>query len=504
MQAGDTESSEEQVQLIKPPIPDFKIDKTKTTRLTFNTSRGARLLEMSKAKGDLPSTASSCSSNGSPNPMLMSPMPVLATKSNPETRRDVEALLTTPTQSGNQPWQKFVPSPCDASPSAGILKRSTSEVGLIELVAGKNDEAHPLKRRRVQFTDPPVSEQVVIPRCPSGKATRQKLQETRFNQKMFLQNIAKDLAKGPFDSNDTEENNTQSSEEGSVGLYEATPPLDGVSPNCVYPSLVECKEPVSSILHNLASKTWLKHVEKNLKEHNIETIADLSKLTIMKANDIKSLMPPNNLFTIREALRKFEKALMRREKEKKVTIATSSQEINGINDDEQLTKEQSPTTPSPVVDDASTPEEEDETMKELYERPSPSPTEVLETVDPLAKDDCQTNEETEGQNVVEEPPVIVEKSEAGTQVMPELTTSGTMTFQAKLTDAEVECKPDSKEKGTSTKKTKSHTAHCQTNDISTEEQLQETKTFMASLDTTDLIDIISLAAELLKTKQNSH
>jgi hypothetical protein len=32
---------------------------------------------------------------------------------------------------------------------------------------------------------------------------------------------------------------------------------------------------------------------------------------------------------------------------------------------------------SPVVDDISTPEEEDEAMKEIYERPSPSPTDSI-------------------------------------------------------------------------------------------------------------------------------
>ena len=61
-------------------------------------------------------------------------------------------------------------------------------------LASKEVEAPPLKRRRVQFKDPPVSDQVVIPRCPSGKATRQKLQESRFNRDMFLSSVAKDLS----------------------------------------------------------------------------------------------------------------------------------------------------------------------------------------------------------------------------------------------------------------------------------------------------------------------
>ena len=44
--------------------------------------------------------------------------------------------------------------------------------------------------------------------------------------------------------------------------------------------------------------------------------------------------------------------------------------------EEDGVKEQSPTA-APVVDDISTPEEEDEAMKEIYERPSPSPTESI-------------------------------------------------------------------------------------------------------------------------------
>ena len=68
-------------------------------------------------------------------------------------------------------------------------------------------EAPPLKRRRVQFTDPPVSDQVVIPRCPSGKATRQKLQESRFNKDMFLSSVAKDLSATVIDTKPESDNN---------------------------------------------------------------------------------------------------------------------------------------------------------------------------------------------------------------------------------------------------------------------------------------------------------
>ena len=50
---------------------------------------------------------------------LMSPRPDLKSLNND---------IMTPTQPKKEAWQKFVPSPCDASPSSSILKRSnTSE-----------------------------------------------------------------------------------------------------------------------------------------------------------------------------------------------------------------------------------------------------------------------------------------------------------------------------------------------------------------------------------------
>ena len=77
-----------------------------------------------------------------------------------------------------------------------------------------------------------------------------------------------------------------------------------------------CDEPVSSILHNLTTKTWHKAAERSLMDHNVKTIGDLSKLTAVKASALKSLKPPSNLVAIKEALRKFEKSWMKRGKDK--------------------------------------------------------------------------------------------------------------------------------------------------------------------------------------------
>merc|ERR1719507_1931134 len=80
---------------------------------------------------------------------LMSPRPDLKSLNND---------IMTPTQPKKEAWQKFVPSPCDASPSSSILKRANTS----EETTSNGDQsinevavaAPPLKKRRVQFTPP--------------------------------------------------------------------------------------------------------------------------------------------------------------------------------------------------------------------------------------------------------------------------------------------------------------------------------------------------------------
>lgn len=461
--------------------------------------------------------------------MLMSPRVELNTDVN-----------TTPTQP--KPWQKFAPSPSNASPSASILKRNTSE------------ETPPRKRRRVQFTDPPVSDQVVIPRCPSGKVTRQKLNASRFNRDMFL-NVAKDLSK-----------DTPSADQDSSGLYEATPPMENASEvpnNCIYPALIECDEPVSSILHNLTTQTWHKAAEKSLSDHGIKTIADLSKLTIVKASALRSLKPPNNLATIKEALRKFEKSWLRRGKDKyteKKSLNSSCEEL----EETESPKEQSPTA-APVVDIQSTPEEEDETMKELYERPSPSPTESIElirennvletTIESSEKNTIESevekmkdeNEEKEMDTVqvkfeeTKETKAEVPYSEQDTSPMLEdstvqetfeeetevkSTTDCDVQAVQETNDNEVQASPttlecetmtpiisredfsvqknvDCTEMGMNTDKKPMTSASVQTAEIAKEDKLKELLAILPELDISDLTDIITQAAQVIRNKTNN-
>ena len=490
----EDKAEESSSSLIKPPLPVIKNPKSQVLASVFN-SRGARLLMMSKDKKTAsPSSTASGSSQDSPNQRLMSPRPD-------------KPLILTPTQTKREAWQKFVPSPCDASPSASILKRQASTDD-VNNTKDNDQEAPPLKRRRVQFMDPPVSDQVVIPRCPSGKATRQKLQESRFNRDMFLSAVAKDLSKDK--------------DQDSCGLYEATPPLEGDTPtNCIYSSLSECDEPVCSILHNLTTKTWHKAAEKSLQENGITTIGDLSKLTALKASSLKSLKPPNNLAVIKEALRKFEKSWIKRGKDKYQSSPVKSDEApveapveapENDNDTENVEakKDHSPTV-APVVEH-STPEEEEETMKEIYERPSPSPTESIEMKE--NREAMEVSEELSDEETIKKAEVIITEEHAPVEkIIVETCDAGTETVEKESNDASVATdKKDLVDAAVETevKKTKHAQANTdvksvqdcqqQTEAIEAKEVMEDFFKVMANLSVHNLSEVISRAAKAIQTK----
>ena len=184
-------------------------------------------------------------------------------------------------------------------------------------------------------------------------------------------------------------------ESDSVGSYEATPILTsdsetglGPNPNCLYPSLVSCDEPIIAVMQHLANRPWMKAAEKSFADSGIFKISDLAKLTKTKAHTFdKFLKAPDSVSTIREALRKFEKTHKKRETEKPsaavntvaatshvaiadpvVAVAAAAETV-----DSASTKK----TGIASIVELSTPEEEDQTMQEIYDRPSPSPTEEL-------------------------------------------------------------------------------------------------------------------------------
>ena len=390
----------------KTSLPEKPLDKLqvtlpkkRTVSLPFMGGRGAKLLEMSKAKGSSPTATAvsvprgpqeGSSSGAAP---LMSPRP--------------DILLATPTSSGRQAWQKFAPSPSNASPSCSILKKSVSMDSSFA-----DDQSPPVKRRRVQFSDPPVSEKVEIPRSsvgsPASRAARQKYAAPKSK---FATTIELETPEGVSAENSSEENL-------STGLYEATPPVSndkGSEPEQpLYPCLVSNTEPVTSVLSYLATVTWQKAVEKSLSDAGVRNIGDLSSLTPSKARDLKGLLPPNNVATIQEALKKFEKTLEQRKEQKKVV--------------------------APVVD-VSTPEEEDAAMKDLYERPSPTPNEEEQTKS-KDKEEAKAEEKEEGKEAEEDigpPPPLIRLDDGAPQTASEAPPSEP---PPEMTDTEVQAAAD--------------------------------------------------------------
>ncbi len=325
---------------------------TRKAALPF-AGRGARLLEMSKAKGQSPLAMEKAASVTGANAPLMSP------------KISASDVLSTPTNRGRSPWEKFQPSPSDASPSASILKKALSEG------SESNSSGPPsAKRRKVQFKEPCVSDKVEIPRTTNweqngttaaGKTTKKPSPSTR--QKTLVGGsvgavgrFSRDIPRLRCLALDQGEKMEEDEAEESSGMYEATPPIDPLSKDWLYPALANCEEPVAEVLSLLANQTWQKAAEKSLTDNGITKICDLSRLTSVKATTLKGLKPPDNAATIVEALKKFEKRLEAKAAEQKKQSTGNKK-------------------PAPVVDVA-TPEEQERTIQELYERPSPSPTEA--------------------------------------------------------------------------------------------------------------------------------
>ena len=272
--------------------------------------------------------------------MLMSP------------RVDKDDVPSTPKH--NRPWQRFFPSPSSASPSASILKRAGSLPG-----ASSSPECSG-KRRRVKFCDPPVSEQVEIPRL-GGKMTA-------LPAVTLQRGVSAPRPEPP------KENGTESE---SIGSYVETPQVD-VGAAAVCPLFVDSLEPITTILSQLTTKTWHKAAEKSLKEHHVSTVGDLCRMTEASVASLKGLKPPNNVATVKEAIKKFEKILLKREKIQQANSLLKSENRSMSDTAAALLK----TSSLASIIETTTPDEEDKTMKEFYERPSPSPTELEQDNNP--------------------------------------------------------------------------------------------------------------------------
>ena len=294
----------------------------------------------------------------------------------------------------SKPWQKFAPSPSSASPTASILKRTESPVSL-EHVDGSEGVNSDIKRRRVKFTDPPVSEQVEIPRAQltggpgSGGTT------------ITGPNKATTLAYSPPSNSIKLPQRPENKSSSAVSPYKNgnDQPTNGESSvandcndsilNSFKTDINECieapfivtssKEPITSILNHLTNKTFYKAAKKSLEENGVNTIAELCKLTPAQIVNIKGLKPPNNITAIKEALKKFEKVLQKREI---INMANNALYNKGLPENGSMSPKEAfiDKTASRLITapfmESTTPDEEDKALQEIYERPSPSPTEM--------------------------------------------------------------------------------------------------------------------------------
>ena len=307
-------------------------------------------------------------------------------------------MLSTPTSlhldpTKSKPWQKFVPSPSGASPTASILKRTESPLPSENGDISDSGNGSVIKRRRVKFSDPPVSEQVEIPRSQltggpgSGgtsivgpnKATMSPSSTNSNNIKTpQIENSKESVVENSSDTeNEKAATNNLESQAYSEIVSNDNTDLEEVID---IPLIVKLsKEPISTLLTHLTSKTFYKTAQKSLEEKGVETVADLCKLNLSQFNSLKGLKPPNNLATIKEAIRKFEKILQKREI---INMANNALYSNLDSQNALLLpkeaiqdKNVSKLPTAPFMETSSTPDEEDKALKEIYERPSPSPTE---------------------------------------------------------------------------------------------------------------------------------
>ena len=284
--------------------------------------------------------------------------------------------------SKSKPWQKFVPSPSGASPTASILKRTESPLQLDNTDYNDISSSSTIKRRKVKFTDPPVSEQVEIPRSqltggPGSGGSSVIGPNKAISNLSSNKNTNETIPENSYET--AKENNLGNTSEGKVSDEIISDNND--FEDCIDVPLVIklSKEPISTLLTHLTNKTFYKTAQKSLEEKGVETVADLCRLNLAQFNSLKGLKPPNNIVTIKEALRKFEKILQKREI---INLANNALYSNQVTENismlpkEALQDKNASRLPTaPFMESSSTPDEEDKALKEIYERPSPSPTE---------------------------------------------------------------------------------------------------------------------------------
>ncbi|XP_011307690.1 telomere-associated protein RIF1 [Fopius arisanus] len=78
--------------------------------------------------------------------------------------------------------------------------------------------------------------------------------------------------------------------------------LDSIS--AIYPDLIHCKEPLSTIINDLTNPLWISHLTNWFKERGLKTIGDLATMTEKEVADIPTKGNPKAVY-VKEILDKF-------------------------------------------------------------------------------------------------------------------------------------------------------------------------------------------------------
>ena len=136
--------------------------------------------------------------------------------------------------------------------------------------------------------------------------------------------------------------------------------MEGVTSLVMFPQLVDNKDTITSIQHQLATGQWARCLEQDLKKNEISTVGDLAGLDNNAVRQLRGIKPPKQQ-TVKTVLAHY---------------------YNKLRREENVVRKGTP------VQEETTQEEEDRIKADIFSRPSPSPTDMADI------DSSQDHEET--------------------------------------------------------------------------------------------------------------
>ncbi|XP_076766359.1 uncharacterized protein LOC143433108 isoform X2 [Xylocopa sonorina] len=86
--------------------------------------------------------------------------------------------------------------------------------------------------------------------------------------------------------------------------------LDSTHP--IYPALISCDEPITSVIDNLTNPLWVQHLSTHLTNRNVQTVGDLARLSEREVNRIP-VKGNSKVEFVKSVLKSFEKTYVTKE-----------------------------------------------------------------------------------------------------------------------------------------------------------------------------------------------